>query len=318
MKRIGNLYSQIYILDNLILADRKARKGKANQYGVRIHDRSREANILNLHEMLKNKTYRTSPYKTFTIYEPKERIISCLPYFPDRIAQHAVMNVLKPIFISRFTSDTYSCIEGRGIHAASYALRDALRNVPGTQYRLKMDVQKFYPSVDHDILKAQLRRLFKDADLLWLLDENIDSTQGLPIGNLTSQYFSNFYLTPLDRFIKQELCVKDYFRYMDDIVIPASNKPYLHAIFAEIRNYLKVRLNLEVKGNYSISPVDLCGIDFVGYKHYHTHTLMRKSIKQDFARTIHYGANRASIASYMGWASHCDSTHFLKKLKLVA
>jgi RNA-directed DNA polymerase len=317
MKRIGNLYPQIYSLDNLVLADQKARKGKAHQYGVQLHDRNRDANILKLHEILKNKTYCTSPYKTFTIYEPKERVIFSLPYFPDRITHHAIMNVLKPIFVSRYTTDTYSCIEGRGIHAASYALRHALRDIPGTQYRLKLDVKKFYPSIDHEILKAQLSRVFKDPDLLWLLREIIDSALGLPIGNLLSQYFSNFYLTPLDRFIKQQLHVTDYFRYMDDIVIPASNKPYLHAIFAEIRNYLKVHLNLEVKGNYSIAPVDLCGIDFVGYKHYHTHTLIRKSIKKDFSRMMYYGPTRASIASYMGWASHADSIHFLKKLKLV-
>lgn len=318
MKRIGNLYPQIINIDNLRLADMKARKGKAHQYGVKLHDKNREANILKLHDMLKNKTYRTSPYKTFTIYEPKERVIFSLPYFPDRITHHAIMNILKPIFVSRFTADTYSCIEGRGIHAASYGLRNALRDVPETAYRLKLDVRKFYPSVDHSILKAQLVDLFKDPDLLWLLGENIDSADGLPIGNLLSQYFSNFYLTPLDRFIKEQLRVKDYFRYMDDIVIPASNKPYLHAIFSEIRNYLKIHLNLEVKGNYSIAPVDLCGIDFVGYKTYHTHTLMRKSIKQNFGRMMYSNPNRASIASYMGWASHSDSTHFLKKLKLVA
>lgn len=318
MKRIGNLYPLIYSMDNLILADKMARKGKSDQYGVKLHDRNREENLCKLHEMLKNKTYHTSVYKTFPIYEPKERIIFSLPYFPDRITHHAMMNIIKDIFVSRFTADTYSCIKGRGIHAASYALREALKDVSGTTYRLKLDVRKFYPSIDHGILKDQLGRLFKDPDLLWLIHEIIDSAEGLPIGNLLSQYFSNFYLTPLDRFIKQELKVKYYFRYMDDIVIPHSNKPYLHSILSEIRNYLKHNLNLQVKGNYSITPVDISGIDFVGYKHFHTHVLMRKSIKKDFARMMHYNPQPASIASYMGWASHSDSTHFLKKLKLVA
>src|SRR5689334_12630052 len=115
MKRLNNLYPKIYSIENLVLADQRARKGKAHQYGVIVHDRSREENIRKLHVILKEKSYGTSDYKTFTIYEPKERLIFCLPYFPDRIAHHAVMNILEPIFVSTFTADTYSCIKGKGI-----------------------------------------------------------------------------------------------------------------------------------------------------------------------------------------------------------
>ena len=158
MKRINNLYEKIYSIENLQLADEIARKGKLKQPGVIGHDRNREANIQKLHKMLKDKTYKTSEYTTFTIFEPKERLIFRLPYYPDRITHHAVMNVLELIFVSVFTADTYSCIKGKGIHAAANAVKHALRDVPGTQYCLKLDIRKFYPNVDHKILKQLLRR----------------------------------------------------------------------------------------------------------------------------------------------------------------
>ena len=195
MKRINNLYNRICSVENLQLADSIARKGKAKQPGVKLHMKNCDQNILDLHEILVNKTYKTSEYTTFTIYEPKERVIFRLPYFPDRIVHHAVMNIMEPIFVSTFITDTYSCIKKRGIHAAAKAVRIALADEPGTRYCLKLDIKKFYPNVDHEILKQLLRRKIKDNDLLWLLDEIIDSAEGLPIGNYLSQYFANFYLT---------------------------------------------------------------------------------------------------------------------------
>lgn len=314
MKRIGNLYERICSVENLHLADSIARKGKLKQPGVIQHDKNREQNILALHEMLVNKTYKTSQYTTFTIYEPKERVIFRLPYFPDRITHHAVMNILEPVFVSTFSADTYSCIKGRGIHSAVYAVRKALRDMQGTRYCLKLDVRKFYPSVDHDVLKQLLRRKIKDQDLFWLLDGIIDSAAGLPIGNYLSQYFANFYLTYFDHWMKQDLKVKYYFRYADDLVILSDNKPYLHQLLSDIRIYLHEKLKLDVKHNYQVFPVDARGIDFVGYVFYHTHTRLRKSIKQNFARMLAKNCNAASIASYNGWASHCNSKHLLKKL----
>jgi len=314
MKRINNLYDIISSIENLQMADAVARKGKAKQPGVIQHDKNREANIQQLHEMLVNKTYKTSPYTTFTIFEPKERIIFRLPYFPDRITHHAVMNILEPVFVSTFTTDTYSCIKGKGIHAAARAVKRALNDVENTRYCLKLDVKKFYPSVDHDTLKQLLRRKIKDNDLLWLLDEIIDSTSGLPIGNYLSQYLANFYLTYFDHWLKEEKQVKYYFRYADDLVVLSDSKPYLHGLLAEIRTYLQDNLKLTVKGNYQVFPVEKRGIDFVGYVFFHTHTLLRKSIKQNFARMLKKNRNAKSIASYNGWAAHCNSKNLLKKL----
>lgn len=314
MKRITNIYHRIISIDNLNLADQKARKGKHGQYGVIIHDKNREANILLLHDMLKNKTYKTSEYTTFTVYEPKEREVFRLPYFPDRITHHAVMNILEPIFMQLFTSDTYSCIKKRGIHAAALAVKKALRNEPATRYCLKLDIKKFYPNIDHQVLKHLLRRKFKDEDLLWLLDEIINSAPGLPIGNYLSQYFANFYLTYFDHWIKETKGVKHYFRYADDLVILSGSKEHLHQLRFEISNYLSENLRLTVKENYQVFPVDSRSIDFVGYRFYHTHTLLRKSIKQNFARMLSKRKNSASIASYWGWIKHCNGNNLLKSL----
>jgi len=314
MKRLGNLYEQIISIDNLELADKKARKRKSKQYGIRLHDRNRDENIERLHLMLFAKTYQTSPYHIFKIYEPKEREVYKLPYFPDRITHHAVMNILEPVFLSVFTADTYSCLKKRGTHGAANAVKRALRDEPGTKYCLKLDIRKFYPSFDHDILKTLLRRKIKDQDLLWLLDEIIDSAPGLPIGNYLSQYLANFYLSYFDHWLKETKQVKYYFRYADDVVILSSNKGDLHKLLIDIRWYLHDRLKLTIKDNYQIFPVEARRIDFVGYRFYHTHTLLRKPIKQRFARKMAKDPNSKSLASYQGWAKHCNSKHLLKKL----
>jgi len=313
MKRLNNLYEKITSIHNLELADDIACKGKANQYGVIKHRQNRDMNLLALQNMLLNKTYRTSPYTTFKVYEPKEREVFRLPYFPDRICHHAIMNVLEPIWVKTFTADTYSCIKGRGIHKAKANLKQYLKDVPGTTYCLKLDITKFYPSVDHDILKAILRRKIKDRDLLWLLDGIIDSASGLPIGNYLSQYLANLYLTYFDHWLKERQGVKYYLRYADDMVILSSSKKQLHQLLARIRQYLSTELKLSIKGNYQVFPVAARGIDFVGYRFWHTHILLRKSIKKRYARMMARRPNRASIAAYYGWAKHCNSKNLIRK-----
>lgn len=314
MKRIGNLYQKIISIDNLIEADKKAQKGKSKQYGVILHNKNKEINILELHKDLKNKTFKTSKYDVFKVYEPKEREVYRLPYYPDRILHHAIMNVLEPIFVSVYTSDSYSCIKKKGIHAALENVKKALKNVSATRYCLKLDITKFYPSIDHDILKQLLRRKFKDNDLLWLLDEIIESAPGLPIGNYLSQYLANFYLTYFDHWIKENRRIRYYYRYADDIVVLASNKSYLHKTIGEISYYLSSELKLNVKPNYQVFPVQSRGIDFLGYRIFHTHVLLRKRIKKNFAKMLSNNPNDASIASYLGWAKHCNSKHLIKKL----
>ena len=325
MKRIGNLYSKVISVENLQLADSNARKGKLKSYGVRRHDKNREQNILDLHISLKNKTFRNSRYDTFKIYEPKERTIFRLPYYPDRIVHHAIMNVLEPIWMSVFTKDTYSCIKNRGIHAAARSLKESLkRDARGTKYCLKMDIRKFYPSINHDILKSIIRRKIKDKDLLWLLDEIIDSAEGVPIGNYLSQYFANLYLAYFDHWLKEENGVKYYWRYADDMVVLSESKEKLHILLISICEYLEKNLKLEVKDNYQVFPTDSRGIDFLGYIFYHTHTRLRKNIKKNMFRKINKLNKRKrkakkneyikSLASWHGWCKHCNSRILFNKL----
>ena len=209
MKRLGNLYAKIYDLDNLREAYRKARRGKGNRYGVKLFEKNLESNLLDLQRRLIDKTYRTSKYETFLIYEPKEREIYRLP-FPDRVIHHAIMNILEPIWVSLFSYDTFSCIKKRGIHGAESALRRDLERYPNeTIFCLKIDIKKFYPSVDHDKLKMIIRRKIKDSDLLELLDGIIDSASGVPIGNYLSQYLANLYLAYYDHDVKILFGLKD-------------------------------------------------------------------------------------------------------------
>jgi len=313
MKRLGNLYEQICSLKNLQEADARAQRGKGNRYGVTLHNSNREANLLVLQDQLTTGTLRTSPYEIFTVHEPKERTVYRLPYYPDRIVHHAIMNVLEPIFVANFTRDTYSCLKTRGIHGCLKRIRRDLRDVAGTRFCLKLDIEKFYPSIDHDVLKGLLRRKFKDPQLLTLLDEIIDSAPGLPIGNYLSQYLSNFFLSYFDHWLKEKKGVRYYYRYADDLVLLHADSDFLRWLLEDIRVYLE-RLKLRVKDNYQVFPVEARGIDFIGYVCYHTHVRIRKSIKQSFARKLARNPDHASIASYMGWLSHADARHLERKL----
>lgn len=303
MKRKGYLYDKICELDNLILAEKKARKGKSKQKGVIEFDKNKEDNLILLNKILINQQYKTSNYYIFKIYEKKERIIYQLPYYPDRIIHHAILNILESIFINCFTINTYSCIKKRGIHKALNKIKINLEDKENTKYCLKLDVQKFYPNVDHNILKQLLNKKFKDQKLLNLLYEIVESAPGLPIGNYISQVFGNFYLTYFDHWIKEELKIKYYYRYCDDIVIFNSDKEYLHSIRKQIQYYLKINLKLEVKNNYRVFPIKE-GLDFLGYKIYPEYVKLRKSIKKNFIKMIKYRRNKKSIASYHGWLIH--------------
>lgn len=316
MKRIGNLYNQICAIENLRLADNNARKGKTSSYGVKKHDMNREDNILKLQRMLENREFKTSQYHIFKIQESKERDIYQLPYFPDRIVHHAIMNIMEPIWMEVFSADTYACLKTRGIHGVVRNLKRDLKDTANTTYCLKMDIKKFYPSIDHGILKTILRKKIKDKDFLRLLDGIVDSAVGVPIGNYLSQFFANLYLAYFDHWIKEEKRIKYYYRYADDMVILSGDKASLHVLLHEIRRYMLDNLRLTVKSNYQVFPVDVRGIDFVGYRFFHTHILLRKSIKKNFARAVKRSGKMSKQiqSAYWGWAKHCNSKNLLKKL----
>lgn len=321
MKRYNNLFEKIVSIDNLYLADKKARKNKSNRNDIKEFDKYKDSLLVRLQSTLINQTYTTSKYDTFIIREPKERLIFKLPYYPDRIVHHAIMNILEPIWRSVFITNTYSCIKKRGIHKALYDVQSALKDKQNTVYCLKLDVRKFYPSIDHEILKQIVRKKIKDNKLLALLDGIIDSVEGVPIGNYLSQFFANLYLSYFDHWLKEDKAVKYYFRYADDIVILHSDKEYLRQLLDEIREQLGT-LKLEIKSNYQIFRVEDRSISFVGYKIYHDYTLIRKNIKHKMCKKVAamnklkhmtYSEYRQQVCSHIGWMKHCNGINLLKK-----
>lgn len=233
------------------------------------------------------------------------------------------MNIMEPIWTKIFIRQTYSCIKNRGIHNVAHDLKKVLNKHPeDTIYCLKMDIKKFYPSINHDILYNIIKRKIKDQNLLDILKNIIYSVEGVPIGNYLSQFFANLYLTYFDHWVKEELKCKYYFRYADDIIILSSNKNLLRNVLITIKLYLKLHLDLQLKQNYQIFPVDSRGIDFVGYRFYHTHTLLRKSIKNRMFKLIYKKeCNKIStdnlkrkLQSYFGWLKYCNSKNLLNKI----
>lgn len=322
MKRKGYLFERICSMENLLQAFQNANNGKRKRDEVKRFEADLDTNLRQLQVELTTRTYTTSAYEVFVKYEPKRREIYKLP-FRDRVVQWAIMQVLEPVWTPQFTSDTHACIRGRGIHSLLRQLRTDLRRDPdGTRYCLKIDVRKFYPSIDHGILKQVIRRKLKDPDVLWLLDGIIDSASGVPIGNYISQYFANLYLSELDHLLKEDVGVRYYYRYADDIVLLSDSKEYLSGVLVYINHYLNDSRLLTLKSNFQIYPVESRGIDFVGYVTYHTHCLARKRNKQGLCRELAALRKkglpdeeiRLRVASRMGFMKHCDSNHLLKIL----
>jgi retron-type reverse transcriptase len=321
MKRHNNLFEKIVSLDNIILAHSHARKGKTSRSDVRKVDNDVIGYCTKIQKMLVDETYRTSDYFLFNIHEPKERVIYRLPYYPDRIIHHAIMNILEPIWVGLMINNTYSCIKKRGIHKVLQDVQRDLHHDPaGTEYCLKLDIRKFYPSIDHEILKQIVRRKIKDVRLLRLLDHIIDSADGVPIGNYLSQFFANLYLTYFDHFVQEELGFKYYYRYADDIVILSDSKEKLHKLYKIIDEYLTTKLKLRVKGNYQVFPVEARSVNFVGYQIYHQFTLVRENIKRHFCKvnsklkkwTVSFKKYRRKLASFVGWFGFADANCLLK------
>ncbi len=348
MKRFGNLYKQICDIENLRRAHNNAKKGKGWYKEVQEVDENLDYYLCKLQEMLINHTYHTSEYQKFIKKESgKEREIYKLPYFPDRICQWAILQVIEPYLMRNMTNFTYSAIPKRGIHAALKDVRSAMGDdVLNCQFCLKFDIRHYYPSINHAIMKEKFRRVFKDEELLWLLgeiidsiataqiedmrdiwylDEDIDPETGIPIGNYLSQYCGNFYLSSFDHWLKEKLHVKHCFHYMDDYTIFASSKEELRYIFRESRSYLHVELRLKIKDNWQIFPTYVRGVDFVGYRMFLGYTLLRKttckSMKKALTKIRKKTQNGqlmnhsewSAINSYKGVLLHCDSWKLQEK-----
>jgi hypothetical protein len=312
------LFEKIVSFDNLVLAHKNARKGKTRYKEVIYVDNNLESCINEIQGLLVEETYKVSNYKVFNKKENgKVRKIASLPYYPDRIIQWAIIQVIGEIFDKHLIYDTYSSIKGKGIHFGFRRLKMLLHKQKDKQYCLKLDISKYYQSVDKQILKNMLERKFKDKKLLNLLFKIIDSNEnGIPIGNFLSQHFANFYLSGLDRYIKEIKKAKLYFRYMDDIVIFHKNKRVLHFLQREIAWYCREKLRLKLKKSYQIFPVEVRGVDFLGYVFRKEFVLIRKKIKINMIKKTSKNKEK-SAASYFGWLKWCDCTNLMCKYKLI-
>jgi hypothetical protein len=214
------------------------------------------------------------------------------------------MQILEPIWKSNLITDTYQSIKGRGVHKAKRKIEKHLANYT-PEYCLKIDIKKFYPSIDNSIMKSTIRRKIKCKYTLWLLDEIIDSIKGLPIGNYLSQYFGNIYLSRMDHILKENLKVKSYFRYCDDVVIMHSNKKFLHYCLYVIKKVCK-DIKLEIKSNYQVFKTFKRGLDFLGFRFFRFYVLLRKKIATGFKRATKNNSID-SISSYYGWIKSCSA-----------
>ena len=269
MKNYNHLFNQVCTFSALMSAAKKAALGKKKKRKVAEFLFDLEPEIIKLEQELKDKSYQPLPYRTFMVIDPKERKI-CAANFRDRVVHHAVCNVLEPIFERSFIFDSYACRKNKGTHLAVKRAQHFLRQYP---YYLKLDIKKFFDSISHVVLKSLLQKKIQDTDLIWLLNLIIDHQVpwtkpglGLPIGNLTSQHFANFYMDKVDHFIKDDLGVKGYLRYMDDSVLFANRKQELWNNFSRIEHFVNQKLKMQIKEEVTILAPVHQGLTFLGFR----------------------------------------------------
>jgi retron-type reverse transcriptase len=283
MIRYGNLYPQIIDFENLLLAAQKAEKGKRFRENVLAFNYNLEHELLRLKQELINRTYQPGEYRTFYIKEPKTRMISAAPY-RDRVIHHALCNIILPLIERSFINDSYANRVNFGTHSA---LRRFTKFARSSRYVLQCDIQKYFPSIDHEVLKNLLRRKIKCCDTLWLIDTIIDNSneqfavnehfngddsstphqrrRGLPVGNLTSQFFANVYMNNFDHFIQEQLKVKKYLRYVDDFALFSDDREFLADARLALEEYLdKLRLKIHpIKSQLFETKL---GANFLGFR----------------------------------------------------
>ena len=343
MKTYKHLYERICAFDNLLLAFDKAKRHKRMKPYVAEFEYNLEHNLLRLEEELQNETYQPGAYTNFQIYEPKQRLVSAAP-FRDRVVHHALCNVIEPIWEARFIHDSYACRKGRGMHAALLRAHAWVKQYP---YALKGDIVKFFPSIDHAILLDILRGKIADARALnlaarilasgegilageypmhWFPGDDlfaVNRPRGLPIGNLTSQFWANVYLNELDQFVKRELKCPAYLRYADDFLLFDDDKAHLWEWLGAIQKFLE-RVRLVAHPRKSTVLAVTCGVDWLGFRLLPTHRRLRRAnVRRAFRRLTRQRAAyaRGDIsgaqldASVRSWVAHAQwgDTHGLRR-----
>jgi len=339
MKTSKNLFTSITTFDNVLSAAGKAAKGKHENRSVLRFYNHFEENIWQIIGELKSKTWQPGSYKTFRIYKPKPRVISAAP-FKDRVVHHALMAVICPLLERSFIFDTYANRIAKGTHKAIERYQYFLGK---HAFVLKCDIQKYFPSIDHEILKSLLRKKIACADTLWLIDFIIDNSnaqdeqlsyfpgdtlftpherrKGLPIGNLTSQWFANYYLSFLDHFVKERLHCKGYVRYVDDFVLFSDSKKELWRWKRAIEAFLlDFRLLLNEKRTELYPATE--GKCFLGQKVFRSYRLLpAENVRRAKKRIQHLllaepETMQQSLAGWIGHAHQADTGNLLRSLGL--
>lgn len=313
-------YSKLISIDNIFQAWNEFRKGKRQKHDVQVFERYLEDNLFDLHRKLKSKTYRHSTYSEFYVSDPKRRHIH-KAQIEDRIVHHLLYKYLYEIFDKTFIFDSYSCRLNKGTHKAVKRLekfsRIVSKNYTQSCWALKLDIKKFFESVDHEILKILISEEIQDKDVLWLIDQVIDSfSRGIPLGNLTSQIFANIYLNELDQFIKHRIKTRYYLRYADDFLILDSNKAYLYQFINTLKQFLIEKLKLELHPNKIILRKLSLGIDFCGYVVLPHYILPRtKTKRRIFKKVLKSTISNQALQSYLGYFKHANSYNLINQIK---
>lgn len=343
MKTYNNLYNKITNINNLILAWKKARKGKAQKDYVIEFEKNLKDNLLNLQKELKDQTYRPKPLTTFILRDPKTRKISKSD-FRDRIIHHAIVNIIEPIFDKTFIHDSCANRKGRGNLFAikrfdkfkqkvshNGKLKSLLNNNQIEGYCLKADIKHYFEEVGHNILLTLIGRKIKDEQVLNLIEKIVapntpsreSNKKGMPLGNLTSQFFANIYLNELDYFVKHTLKIRYYVRYVDDFIILNNSKSQLNVWKNQISIFLRENLKLELHPEKSkIIPLSK-GIDFVGFRNFYRYKLIRKRTrKKMFQKINRFNKDELSCHNiceiFQGWQAHAKWSNSFKLRKAIA
>lgn len=323
-KTAKNLWPRIVEWDNLKAAAKAASDGRRFHRDVLEYNARLYENLVRTRDRLVRGVWHPGPYRILWVHEPKERIVHA-PHFADRVVHHAVVQIAGPHFERRFMDCSYACRVGKGTHAASEAMSGMLRSARGLWgrfYVLKADISKYFFSIDHRILLKILARTIGDRRVMQIFRSLVEGSPvspggvGLPLGCLTSQLFANAYLDTFDHFVKDELRVKHYVRYMDDFVVLGPDKSRLWELLGEMREFLALRLRLALNRKTGIFPASR-GVDFAGYRHWHDHVLPRKRNVRRAARrfkalsalyaqgAVPLDRVRSSVASFTGYMAKC-------------
>lgn len=312
MKRYGNLFEKTFSIDNLYAAYLDARKGKRAKRSCFEFEKHLGWNLKDLCESIYNGSYSPREYFQFVVYEPKRRIIHA-PQFRDVVVQHAIYRIIYDIFNKSFISTSFACRVGYGTHKAAHYTRNAMRQYSGDAYYLKLDIRKFFYSINRALLRKMIERKIKEkrlVDMIMVFAE-MELAEGIPIGNLLSQIFALIYLNPLDHFVKRVLKVKHYVRYVDDFILIG----FTHAECLEYKNKITQFLQDTLSLNLSKSTIQQIrkGINFCGYRMWRSISCIRKHSLFKFKRAVRKG-KQPSIDSLLGHAKHTNSLRYMLRI----